>query len=324
MINCPKVSIIVPIYKKEHSIKKCVESILAQDYSNIEIILVNDGSPDRCGKIIDELAKKYSRIKAIHQKNLGVSVARNEGAKYVEGEYICYVDADDYLQGNYISMLVKAMEPDVDIVVSSTKSKCNMKSYYITKYGAVKKMFIDDYFGVCIWGKLFRKRIIPSNVFPKGIKMGEDMFALFKIINECNKVKFIPFNGYLYTEDEDENSFLHSDISDYIKAIELIDSMKKYLKDDNEDIDKYLEIGKVRRYLGLLNIIERKNVLAQQYVEKCIVEIKHFTKRYNYCKELSLSINLRLFFVTYLPQIYLRIIKRMMKNDIYKNLWKIG
>ena len=91
-----KISIIVPIYNVEKYIRKCIESIINQTYRNIEIILVDDGSPDNCGKICDEYAKKDSRVKVIHKKNGGLSDARNKGTEVATGEYIMYVDSDDY------------------------------------------------------------------------------------------------------------------------------------------------------------------------------------------------------------------------------------
>lgn len=314
MLNYPKVSIVVPVYKKEHSIKRCIESLINQDYKNIELIFIDDGSPDRCGYIIDETVEHCSFAKVIHQKNSGVSVARNEGTKYAKGEYICYVDADDYLLKDYISTLVKEMENDVDMVVSSTERDCRQEKYYATRTGAIKKMFIDDTFNVCVWGKLFKKNLIPQNVFPKGIKMGEDMFALCRIINKCAKIKFIPYNGYLYTKDATEGSFVQCDLHDYLKVTYLIDDMKDYVGKIDKEIIKYFEIGKVRRYLGLLNIMEKKNSIVESYSGKCLSEIKIFRKTYGYCSELSLYVNLRIFLATYFPKAYLKIVRRMMKR----------
>lgn len=313
MRNHPKVSIIVPIYRKEHSVEKCIKSIIAQDYKNKEIILVDDGSPDKCGIIIDGMADRYNFIKTIHQKNLGVSIARNNAVKCTDGEYVCYVDADDYMHKDYISTLVKEMEDDTDMIVSAAEDNCTQKSYYITRNDAIKKMFIDDYFGVCVWGKLFKKKMIPLDAFPEGVKMGEDMVALFKIINKCNKIKFIPYHGYFYTKEAIEGSFMHSDIFDYFKTIDLIDDMKYYIE-NNRKISRYLEIGKVRRYLGILNIIERKGIAEGTYSNRCLSKIKEFRKIYGYCEELTININMRILLATYLPEIYLKIVKRTMKK----------
>ena len=92
-----KVSIVVPIYKVEKYLRRCVDSIINQTYRNLEIILVDDGSPDKCGQIIDEYKEKDSRIISLHKKNGGLSDARNYGMKYVTGEYIFFLDSDDYI-----------------------------------------------------------------------------------------------------------------------------------------------------------------------------------------------------------------------------------
>lgn len=106
MLEDIKVSIILPIYNVEKYIKECLESIFSQSHKNLEIILVDDGSPDLCGKIIDEYALKDKRIKSIHKKNGGVSSARNEGLKIATGEYICFADPDDYLMKDYVDYLL--------------------------------------------------------------------------------------------------------------------------------------------------------------------------------------------------------------------------
>ena len=96
-----KVSFIVPVYKVEKYISRCIKSIMSQSYSNIEIILVDDGSPDSCGKIMDQLAETDKRIQVIHQQNAGVSEARNSGLRVATGDYITFVDGDDFIESDY-------------------------------------------------------------------------------------------------------------------------------------------------------------------------------------------------------------------------------
>ena len=100
------VSLIVPVYKAEKYIHQCIDSLLAQSYNNIEIVLVDDGSPDNCGAICDEYSSKDNRIKVIHQKNGGVSAARNTGIAHSRGEWIAFVDADDKVTNDYIEKLI--------------------------------------------------------------------------------------------------------------------------------------------------------------------------------------------------------------------------
>ena len=104
------VSVIVPVYKVEFFLRRCVESILKQTYQNMEIILVDDGSPDRCPQICDSFCRKDTRIRVIHKKNGGLSDARNVGIEAAKGEYLCFVDSDDYIQSTMLEHLVKAVD----------------------------------------------------------------------------------------------------------------------------------------------------------------------------------------------------------------------
>ena len=114
------VSIIIPVYKVEKYLAQCIESVLSQDYSNIEVILVDDGSPDKCGLICDEFAKKDSRITVIHKQNEGLSSARNSGIDIAKGKYISYIDSDDYISDKYISTMINEFsDNNTDLVICS-------------------------------------------------------------------------------------------------------------------------------------------------------------------------------------------------------------
>ena len=106
MSEPPKVSIIVPIYNVEQYLRRCIDSLLAQTYTNIEIVLVDDGSPDNCGDICDEYAQTDTRIKVIHKKNCGLSAARNSGIEAVSGEWVTFIDSDDWLETDAIECLM--------------------------------------------------------------------------------------------------------------------------------------------------------------------------------------------------------------------------
>ena len=113
-----KLSIIVPVYKTEQYLTRCVESILGQTFSDIELILIDDGSPDRCGEICDTFAKKDSRVKVIHKNNAGVAAARNDGLRIANGKYVTVVDSDDYLDQNmYQNILEIVQKYDSDVVM---------------------------------------------------------------------------------------------------------------------------------------------------------------------------------------------------------------
>lgn len=110
-----KVSIIVPVYKVEKYLNNCIRSIVEQTYSNLEVILIDDGSPDGCPQICNEWRQKDTRIKVIHQENLGVSAARNRAIECISGEYILFVDSDDWIANNMVEVLVHGMESSEDV-----------------------------------------------------------------------------------------------------------------------------------------------------------------------------------------------------------------
>ena len=109
-----KVSIIVPVYKVEKYLNNCIRSIVEQTYSNLEVILIDDGSPDGCPQICNEWRQKDTRIKVIHQENVGVSAARNRAIECISGEYILFVDSDDWIANNMVEVLVHGMESSED------------------------------------------------------------------------------------------------------------------------------------------------------------------------------------------------------------------
>ncbi len=115
----PKLSVIVPVYNVEKYIHQCVDSLLAQDYEDMEILLIDDGSPDRCGAICDDYAKKDARVRVIHQENQGIAEVRNIGIREVKGDYIGFVDSDDYILPGMFSKMMGCIEkePDTDLVV---------------------------------------------------------------------------------------------------------------------------------------------------------------------------------------------------------------
>ena len=116
----PKISIIVPVYKVEPYLGTCLESVLSQTYQNLEIILVDDGSPDQCGTICDQYALKDNRIRVIHQENQGLSGARNSGIDLVTGEYITFIDSDDFIDICMIELMVEQLDDMTDIVACGT------------------------------------------------------------------------------------------------------------------------------------------------------------------------------------------------------------
>lgn len=194
-----KISVIIPVYKSEKYICKCVDSILAQTHTNIEILLVDDGSPDNCPYICDKLALKDNRIKVIHKENGGVSSARNMGIECAEGKYITFVDSDDTLNPCSLeSLYTRIKETSAHMAAGSIAWIMPKK----TDYHILNNEFVDEYsivpglikyvkqFDGSVWGKLYKKSIIDENKirFTNGIPMGEDTQFLIAYMGYCKGI----------------------------------------------------------------------------------------------------------------------------------------
>lgn len=204
----PLVSVIVPIYKVEEYLEQCVDSIINQSYKNLEIILIDDGSPDNCGKICDKYADMDSRIKVIHKSNGGLSDARNVGINIAKGDYLVFVDSDDWINKYMIEKLLDlAINKDLDIVECKFKEVYDRNSVMDeSKIGEVKvfnnKEALENHFNGqglyrCVWNKLYKKYVFNEIRFPKG-KLAEDLHTTYKLFFKANKVGLVDFIGYYY------------------------------------------------------------------------------------------------------------------------------
>ena len=203
------ISVIVPVYKVEKYLHRCIDSILIQTYRNLEIILIDDGSPDCCGEICDEYAKKDKRVKVVHQINQGVSAARNKGIEVSTGEFISFVDSDDYIDKTYIETLYNNIN-GYDIVSCNFKVIYSDNSLKIRDYDMPNKVIVrstkrdlfSDSLGTMayayvVWGKLFRKSIIEKVKFREQA-YSEDALFVREVFLYCKNIKLIPYDGYNY------------------------------------------------------------------------------------------------------------------------------
>lgn len=210
MKSNPLISIIVPIYKVEKYLERCVESLLNQTYTNLEIILVDDGSPDNCPVMCEEFAKKDSRIRVVHKKNGGLSDARNVGLEVATGEYIGFIDSDDYVDVNmYQDMITNALKYNAQIV------ECDIYSVYdgnrIEEYSSVDdavytttKDIMYAYIAkftikTVVWNKLYKKDIFGSLKFEVG-KYNEDEFFTYQILSKATTFVHINKHYYYYIQ----------------------------------------------------------------------------------------------------------------------------
>lgn len=226
-----KISVIVPVYKVEKYLKKCVDSIINQTYKNLEIILVDDGSPDSCGRICDEYAERDSRIKVIHKENGGLSSARNAGLDIASGDYIAFVDSDDRIAPDAYENLISALGERVDSianfmyereresgetfpsVVPHTKDDIISSEAYVGEL----MMHVGD---VSACTKLFPREVIAGTRFAVGI-LNEDLLFMLEIATKIKEIVFVGKVGYYYFVREGSTS------SGYGKAV--VDMQKNSL-----------------------------------------------------------------------------------------------
>lgn len=209
------ISVIVPVYKVEKYLRDCVRSIQTQTYKDLEIILVDDGSPDNCGKICDELALEDSRIKVIHQNNGGLAIARNSGLDYAingsltnkKNHYIAFIDSDDTIECRMFETMVEMMKENSDLAICGHRivlENISPESIAIKKeYEKLSnKELWEEIFGRlnnAAWNKLYKAELIGNLRFPVGIIHGEDLIFNLNYISSCKEgtINRTPFYNYL-------------------------------------------------------------------------------------------------------------------------------
>ncbi len=225
-----KLSIVIPIYNVEKYLSQCIDSILSQTYQNLEIILVDDGSNDNSGKIADKYAQKDSRIAVIHKQNGGLSDARNAGIEIATGEYIYFLDSDDWLVPNAISTLFDfAIKNSCEIVqggfyyayndyllYDNRKIGIDQTPFVLNREIAMVELIKNEYIKNFAWGKLYRTSIVKKYLFQKG-KYFEDSYWQHHIVNEITNYGVIPTPLYYYRQRESSISGQFS-----IKSLDLL------------------------------------------------------------------------------------------------------
>ncbi len=307
----PVITIIIPVYNTEKYLRKCLDSLLAQTYTNIEIVLVDDGSTDSSGKICDEYAEKYSHIKVIHKKNGGLSSARKAGAENAIGEFITIVDSDDWIEPDMIARMVATkLEKDVDLVICSYCREYENNSFpvhifdgdktfwgkeyqdkiYRRLYGPVDDEMkspekLDSLGSVCM--KLYPKEIIKEADFIPTSEVGsaEDVLLNISILNKLNSAAYIDRPYYHYRKNsESSTSVYRSNL--YYQWEVLYGYMEKYLNRISEN-ELYQKALNNRIAIGTLGL-GLNEISAKHSIFKCSKNIKQIlsSERYQnaFCK----------------------------------------
>ncbi|MCR5798931.1 MAG: glycosyltransferase [Lachnospiraceae bacterium] len=264
-----KVSIIVPVYNVEKYIKQCIDSILEQTFTDIELIIVDDGTKDDSGKIADEYAAKNPKVSVIHKENGGLASARNAGIRMAEGDYICFIDSDDWVEKDYLEKLYNScVQNDLDIAICGYFRRCDGKDISGTTDGrdglqilegrdVISGLYTENYVRTVVaWNKLYKRSLFDDLLYTEGM-IHEDEAICAMLLYKAKKVGILPDKLYNYRVDNtssimgEKYSLKHLDMlgalemrMDFFKEKEL----KEYYENDSF---KYM-------YKILLNITDIK------------------------------------------------------------------
>ena len=275
------ISVIVPVFNVEKYLTKCLDSIINQSYKELEIILIDDGSVDTSGQICEEYSARDNRIIVIHQENHGAAYAKNVGLCNATGEYLSFVDSDDFLQNDAYEFMVKQLEDyDADIIQCSFKKVYQKYSQEVIKFNNIQQLdsidylkeFTNDWTCGLLWDKLFKKNIFDGIFFKLGHKIDDEFFTYRGVMNS-NKVLRVPH--YIYNYRQRISSVMYSSES----QAQIISDTLEYLSIRREEVTRvYPQLKKIydEHFLTMLIILSRK-----EYVNDVILKsIKRYIKEY--------------------------------------------
>lgn len=283
----PLISVIVPIYKVEAYLRQCIDSILVQTYKNLEVILVDDGSPDYCPEICNEYAEKDDRIRVIHKENGGLSDARNAGIVCAHGEYISFIDSDDWILPDMLEYLYKGIETyEADITVCgyfdcygkrmSTTYRQDIQIF--TGHEAVEALLLLK-FPNFAWNKLYKKELwSKESRFPKG-KVYEDVRTIYRLIDPDTTVAVLPEARYCYRKRSDSITGVPS-LQNKIESVEARIERFLFLAEDYPNAQNFM-LKDICKYLpGLRNAVLKNNRNEYEIHRDDLQKISDFLKLY--------------------------------------------
>ena len=320
-MNKNLISIIVPIYNVEKYLDKCINSIVHQTYKNIEIILVDDESPDNCPLICDEWAKKDKRIVVLHKKNGGLSDARNEGIKKAKGDYLCFVDSDDFIEEKYLEKLLESLikhktdvsQCGINYVDNNNKNIKTIgydKDILITGRNAIIESLNEHFIeNEVVWNKLYKKDIFNEIKFPNG-KVHEDEYTTYKILYNEKNISII--KDALYNYRQSDNSIMRSNYS-IKKYQDLDDAYNEKILYFKEKKDEVIYDMVIRSYLSNLSNIyiklKKSSVINPEVYKRIKMDYKFWYKYIIKSRNISLKnkIKVSIFYIS--PRVYMKLKK---------------
>lgn len=280
-----KVSIIVPVYNVQNYLEKCLDSILEQTYNDLEIILVDDGSTDKSGFICDSYEKKDKRVKVIHKKNGGLSAARNAGLEIASGDYLLFIDSDDWIENDYVNYLLHLIiqyKTDISIceIINITENgriinnplndNCEV---LLDEKRSLLELLKTRLFSTSVCGKMFCRKLFSNRRFPVG-KIYEDIPVVYDIFLEGHKVAFGAKGLYYYLLRQ--NSITKSKFS--TKRLDAISFITEAMDKVDLIYPEFKNLTDLRRFLAFFTLMESfsNDELSQKYVSLVRKEIKKY------------------------------------------------
>lgn len=314
-----KISVIIPIYKVEDYLETCIESVLRQTYSNLEIILVDDGSPDHCGEICEKYAQKDKRIQIIHKENGGLSSARNAGLDVATGEYIAFIDSDDCVAETFIETLYQlCLKEDAEIAECDfVKFSNQIKEVHrekqvevISSFEMQARIYSDDYVRtIVVWNKLYHQNIYANLRFPEG-KIHEDEFTSYKAFDTVKK-KIAITNEVLYYYRSSENSIMGKKF--YMKRLDALQALEErkeyYFQKQQIDLWEKTVIKYQAAFKKYYFLVKENIENPEKYLEEIKKKQKENFLDYKKIKKLSVREKGKTIFFLLFPNIYYRLAK---------------
>ena len=283
----PTVSVVVPVYKVERYLPFCMQSIAFQTFSDWEMILVDDGSPDRCGELCDAFAKKDGRVRVIHKENGGLADARNVGTAAARGDYITYIDSDDWVAPQLLErLLMYAQKEQADVVIcdlvkSDSEQQAfpcaNERTQVYSGPEAMEEMLYQTSFDTNACGKLFRLELTKQFPFPKG-RLYEDLFTIYKVLFSAQKVVYLPQVLYAYRTNQDSIMNREYDTRN-LDELDAAEEIEEFVK---ENCPEYLSAAKARKFSSYSQVLRwmRTAHAADQQTEQAREKIWTYLKEY--------------------------------------------
>lgn len=323
--NDLKLSIVVPVYNVEATVERAVESLFDNNFKNIEVLLIDDGSTDNSGMICEELANKSDKISCYHKKNGGLSSARNYGVKRASGNLIAFLDSDDYYLPGCIDEVMSDFQkhaPDI-ICFGLKKGKDESNSVELIhdrKIGcgnseAVELLFKSKAVDFYAWNKVFKKEIIDNIEFPEG-KLYEDMVPIYSAFKAAQAIDILDFIGIFYFQNS--NSIVYQDFNP--KQYDNITQRKILLDKIKIDFPKFLNLANARLVDGYLStgfkigLSNEENPEKKKYYDISKTEIKSLLKEIRSNEEISLTKRIALHLYLLNSSLYSVLYKKILKK----------